>query len=893
MNTNLKCVVVLYLTLCSSTLFGHDRKVHQAITANAAASAYDSSFSYRDFVSVISSDLLYEGPKGATNFMVFGSDQEDNVYQDVGGFRSLNHFYDPLTGLGLSNLPLDDRMSPFGRDSFTWASTFNCPGINFWIAGYPANVDKLNTRSWQNARDREWFGLTATRQLERQTALGDMFRDVGQVVHLLEDTSSPQHVRNEQHLLGSPIEKYGGGHVNQLVYSQGTLDWRGAGFTKLEDFWNRHLYNGNPSALDADLSGGSSTLGLAEWCNGNFLGDRHIYAEYFHPGDVRYYPLPSLANTVQGRNFSGSLLASLDTETLEGVVTGQRPYIQKDGAGIHMQHHSMLKYLGVRHPARMAAPDMRAMLTIRDDKVLEEYHANLIPRAVKYSAGLLDYFFRGTLGVSVVGQSGLKIKNTSGQDFKDGSFHLFYDDANGNRTEITGFSTTYSGQLSSGSSISGSFAAPVGASKYILVYQGTIGSNNGQPLDPADAGIAIATKGFSPPISVKINLNGTVWLPDYVPDDTYAYADLTLHDGTVQLANLHIYSDSYYDPSDPYSDTYGVANLGNHQANVNIECGKTYDFLLEGNARSVTGSFSQLPAGYTLEWQTPPSGPVVDNKTSQQINSPGASKDFKVLLKPKRIIFTKDSIPPDGVDQTQAKLTFLTGSSGDWFTGNPQWSITGDALGCTIDSNTGWIRAGTETGEITVQAKDSNSPYNYLRAALKIGSSGSYGIGAGVLANVGNALAVSLGVLPCDGSFMGSIRLKLTSPSPSLATPAGLTYDQYNTDNALPEILNETLGVTTTPVRQVLAPQGLADIVTISSTEYEIRLYLPEDAGTKVSGYYAPTGTPFKVWRVASSATDGGGNVTAFIIIEDPNGANIANTFMWNAASGTWTLNGN
>ncbi|MGH7951537.1 MAG: hypothetical protein ACREFE_06420 [Limisphaerales bacterium] len=284
---------------------------------------------------------------------------------------------------------------------------------------------------------------------------------------------------------------------------------------------------------------------------------------------------------------------------------------------------------------------------------------------------------------------------------------------------------------------------------------------------------------------------------------------------------------------------------------------------------------------------------VVDNKNSESIYGTD-TKDWKVTLIPKRILFTKDSIPPDGVDQTQAKLTFLTGSSGGLFTGNPQWSIIGDTLGCTIDPNTGSIKAGTETGEITVQAEDSNSPYNYLRAALKIGSSGSSGIGAGVLANVGNALAVSLGVVPCDGSFMGSIRLKLTSPSPSLATPAGLTYDQYNTDNALPEILNETPGDTGTPVRQVLAPQGLADIVTISSTEYEIRFYLPEDAGTKdANGYYQPTGTPFKVWRVMGLATDGGGNTTQFSITEDPDGANIVNTFTWNAGNNAWTLSGN
>lgn len=58
-------------------------------------------------------------------------------------------------------------------------------------------INTSNTWSWQNARGYEWLGLTATNQLARQTNLDNMFRAVGQVMHLLEDTTQPQHVRNE------------------------------------------------------------------------------------------------------------------------------------------------------------------------------------------------------------------------------------------------------------------------------------------------------------------------------------------------------------------------------------------------------------------------------------------------------------------------------------------------------------------------------------------------------------------------------------------------------------------------------------------------------------------------------------------------------------------------
>jgi hypothetical protein len=159
----------------------------------------------------------------------------------------------------LSNVPYDDRARDsingqiiyLGNDSFTWASTLNCPAFLIYITIVPLVTDTQNHWSWQNAREYEWHGLTDLHPGDRHTALTNMFRALGQTVHLLQDTTSPQHVRNEQHLLRfwsligwSVIENYGDTNVYHLNYQQSILDWRGAGFTKLEDFWNRHLYNG-------------------------------------------------------------------------------------------------------------------------------------------------------------------------------------------------------------------------------------------------------------------------------------------------------------------------------------------------------------------------------------------------------------------------------------------------------------------------------------------------------------------------------------------------------------------------------------------------------------------------------------------------------------------------
>src|SRR5205823_1579386 len=168
------------------------------------------------------------------------------------------------------------------------------------------------------------------------------------------------------------------------------------------------------------------------------------------------------------------------------------------------------------------------------------------------------------------------------------------------------------------------------------------------------------------------------------------------------------------------ADTCGVAYLGTSSVNVAMECGRTYDLYVSGSAcsvqRPITASFNSLPAGYILEFEDTSNNSVFDNKTSVVITFIQA-KTWKVSLKPKRVHFTADSLSPDGRSQVQAKLNFLNGASGNYFTGNPTWTIQGDNLGCTIDSTTGWIRAGTEIGEITVRATDSGTGNKFERFA--------------------------------------------------------------------------------------------------------------------------------------------------------------------------------
>jgi RHS repeat-associated protein len=141
---------------------------------------------------------------------------------------------------------------------------------------------------------------------------------------------------------------------------------------------------------------------------------------------------------------------------------------------------------------------------------------------------------------------------------------------------------------------------------------------------------------------------------------------------------------------------------------------------------------------------------------------------------------------------------------------------------------------------------------------------------------------VGLGSLS-DGRPAGSLSLHAETLAAYLYTPAGLIYSPpINTDEV--DVVRDSNG----SLRQIKAPQALADIVTLGATQYEVRFYRQADVGAKdANGVYAVSNLPFVTWQVSNPHA---GFTDQLRVAKIQNGVTDASLYTWDAANNVWTL---
>ena len=262
--------------------------------------------------------------------------------EDIDPGILFSHYLNPLTNKGYTEL-----------------------GIEIGQSAYDSANDLANYGGWVWARKRLYDGLTETDKTNREKYLSIAFQSLGRAMHLVQDMAVPSHTRNDFHPPES-YEKYTSINVEALTYTEVPFP-----------YWNVSISDGAPKQIwdtdtyDGSIAYSSGNIGLAEYSNANFFSEDTIFIDFPHPAKE---------NTT----------AALVEQYAKDGQLDEVWYIQ----GYTSQRLAAYSYFN----KWLSSDKWEYNL---NDSVYEDYASKLIPRAVGYSAGLLDYFFRGTLEITM------------------------------------------------------------------------------------------------------------------------------------------------------------------------------------------------------------------------------------------------------------------------------------------------------------------------------------------------------------------------------------------------------------------------------------------------------------------------------------------------------------
>jgi hypothetical protein len=360
------------------------------------------------------------------------------------GVRVLNHFYDPIHDIALG-AGVGCAVAPTGAclKSVDWAlgyaDSFATPQV--------VNASRRNHFTYVDARENLWRALTGERGFgsppytsakraddaqERLYRWATTFRSLGDVIHMLQDGASPQHVRNDPHsAFNSPEAQAFEPFTNARVLLQSVRTTKSS---YVRGFFSRTTKESVPDVVygnvpypipvfatplryfttrvqgDVPASSPDSRLGLMDYANRSFFTagttPKSGYA-FLRP------PVPiSSANGYTQSDVSCNLssdighIGRMDLKcthwthaVVDSIVPGYVDQLPVDGNNVAFTAPPLV----AESAFRFAKDAFGGLTTVPEFTIgLAELQnmGNLgVPRAIGYSAGLIDYFFRGKLEI--------------------------------------------------------------------------------------------------------------------------------------------------------------------------------------------------------------------------------------------------------------------------------------------------------------------------------------------------------------------------------------------------------------------------------------------------------------------------------------------------------------
>jgi hypothetical protein len=380
--------------------------------------------------------------------------------EDIPFFRALNHFYDPAHDRGLTVPFLSGTRAP------DWALEPDGP-----LSG--------QHYSYRDARDAIYAGLTWADQVGRERELGHTFYALGHVIHLIQDVSVPEHARNDAHLPIGSQKSFAEAYLND----------------------NREVFLPIGLMLDPakmpiakeprELWSNPAGTGIAQFTNANFVSPDTNFTEAKPGATAEEYTSPKLD---LARSSSGD----------PGICKGIKQPVPPVGS-LTFFANDMLDPVSAdpANPTLLTNPRMTTY-SLFDSYLIKKrkrpiFSLNcytvdaaatiLLPRAVSYSASLLEYFFRGR-PTAIFGHGEFYVVNRTSDarraEVMDGRFELYRDDGAGQRQLHASWSLRLDPDRTSGP-----LAVPLlpegDPSRCILVFRGLLGEEAdgvaGQQLD--------------------------------------------------------------------------------------------------------------------------------------------------------------------------------------------------------------------------------------------------------------------------------------------------------------------------------------------------------------------------------------------------------------------------
>ena len=412
--------------------------------------------------------------------------------------RSKHHFHNPQRPWASAGLSARcfGVVAIEGRTSARWAQ----------------DPDQLalsgETATWADARKQFWRMLTLSSkgsgEENRDKDTVDLFRILGQHMHLIADLAVPAHTRDDVHCTerAEPFEVWSsqraalsriasipvGGIVKPAasIFSVALPTGESVATVPVARLWDSDQYEGPAPDPNVTLR---PTIGLAEFTNANFFSRDTVFSPAL--------PFPARS--------------SVDLLPEPQVVpsTGQRRrYLTKTRDGVTVPRIAVPSSL-----YDFTADALKDRKIWLDDNVLSDYATLLFPRAVGYSAALLDYFFRGTLDVGLADDEAVPRmigSNTSSETLGPGQLFVFAEDGSGVRRLASNADGIAVGSVAPGGDLPEvPLTVPERTERLVAAYRGRLG--NEIPAPASDFPGAVIGKVFSGVRVEEIFAGATHW----------------------------------------------------------------------------------------------------------------------------------------------------------------------------------------------------------------------------------------------------------------------------------------------------------------------------------------------------------------------------------------------